>query len=365
MELLEIIRKAQTGPDQKRTEYCKKLFDMYKEFIIKQFLIYSPYTEKEKTIEFITTLALEFYSVIKNKFRNFKVKKQYTREKPEEHLWKYFQTVTDSTIDRALIHLSHNEENQAIRNKAGEMIKKKYRDQIEALISGRVRNSATPGAEQLKGFELEEFWENETKRLVDRFYNDKFAKITIHFEKDNSNSIFRNYVEKAVKNFLTDYYRGKSVKKMRRLLLYRDDLPETLFTTLRDLKGHGNLFYYKKKQDSLSIRDIHKALMVIKSLNLPGKQVREVDHIFKKSRKRAEYQRIIDNIGAYISEKCRDEMCENRLTPRIIKILLYSGDSVMKNKLSFSEKEITLAGKRLEKCVICLDIDGREVFYRN
>ena len=153
---------------------------------------------------------------------------------------------------------------------------------------------------------------------------------------------------------------------MRRLVLYKDDLPEQLFEILKNIKGHGNIFYYKKKQDCLSIRDIHKAFSVIKKdLNIPECWVKDIDRNLKRSRKRAEYQRILDNIVEYLAEKCRVENCEHKLTPRIIKILLYTGDPVMQKRLFISEDENTLAGKRLETCVSCLKIESNAVFYRD
>lgn len=362
MELIEIIKKAQSNFIDERTLYCRKLFDIYKDFIIRQFAIYSPYTDQQEKQNFVTSLTCDFFQIIKHRFSNFKLKKQYLQEEPEVHLLHYFKTIVDSILDRSLIRIYLKGENEKIQKAAGNYLEEKYSTLVKFLIADRVKNCETSATRQLDGFALEEYWDEEIQKLFSRFFKDKFHKIIDYFEKDNSNAIFRNYVEKAVRNFLMDYLRSRRVKIMRRLVLYKDDLPGKLFETLQNLEGHGNLFYYKKKQDCLSIRDINKAISVIKGLDMPDQFIKNIDLIFWKSRKSAEYQRIIDNILAYLARECRDPKCANKLTRRIIKILLNHGDAVMKKRLSITEAEIVRAGSQLERCVNCLGINRNDFF---
>ncbi|MBN2736652.1 MAG: hypothetical protein JXR70_06695 [Spirochaetales bacterium] len=173
-------------------------------------------------------------------------------------------------------------------------------------------------------------------------------------------------MERSLKNFIQDYFRGKSVKQMRRVILYKEELPEDLFIYLMNIKAHGNLFYYKKKSNSLSIRDTKKAMAVIKELDFPSLITEEFEELLKLATKRAEYQRIIDNIRNYITEKCLDQSCKMGVNPKIIIILLYAGDHVMKKRLKIKEYQIEKAKENLRNCVKCLGIDFNSVdnFYR-
>lgn len=356
MDLDEIVKEAQSGNRKKREKYTLKLFELYKEYFLKLFTIHSPYKSETDTINFASDLLDGLLLIMEKKMSNFRLKKAYVKDELEDHLWTYLGTIADAILDRSLLILTSAGKKDDVRVEAERVIKEKYRQRIYDLFSHNLNKSETGATLKLSGFELENFLEKECLKLTGRFLNEKFLKLVASF-KNHDRAIFRNYLESAINNFFIDYIREENVKTMRRLSIYRDDLPDELFDHLKNLKGYGHLFYYKKKYDCLSIRDTGKALSVIKSLGLSEEDFEDIRLIFKNSGKRAEYQRIIDNITAYIRDNCTDEQCGNTLKPKQIKILLYINDYVMQKLLEHTEQEIEKARDRLKKCVVCLDID--------
>lgn len=362
MNLIEVVKKAQQGSYKSRQKYVRELFDRYKEYFFKRFRGFSPYQNKNDTIEFAADLGNELLEKIEKSITNFKLKSFYSKEELDHHLWIYLSTIADSVVDRTLLILHTKGKTGRLRQDAFHVIRKKYYSLVHDAFSELLQNTETSAAGSMSGFELEEFLEKECIRLTDSFFSTKFEKIVANFEK-NDRAIFRNYLRAALDNHCIDYRRGENVKKMRRLTLYRDDLPEELFNYLKDLKGYGNLFYYKKRYDCLSIRDTGKALSVIHKLGLPEKALEDIRIIFKKSNKRAEYQRVIDNITAYIKKHCSDSRCRNKLSRKSIKILLYMHDYMMQKLLNQTQKEIDEAKERLKECVICLKIEDAQLVH--
>lgn len=357
MSLIEKVKKSQSRNRKTRELYTKELFEFYKEYFFKLFSIHSPFNEEDDTVEFVSDLLTELLEQLGKIMGNFQLKKKYTNDELECHLLAYFETVADSLLDRSLLNFHLEGEDSQLRQKSYNVLSGKYREKIYEIFLTRLNNSGTSRDTKLSGFELDQFLESESRRLTDTFFTKKFSKVILYF-KNHKRAIFRNYIDRAMNNYFIDYMREQNVKKMKRILLYRDDLPDKLFEYLKNVKGYGNLFYYKKKYDCLSIRDTGKALSVIRKLNLPDNAMEDIKIIFNKSGKRAEYQKIIENITAYIESKCTDERCSHRLTPKNIKTLLYISDYVMQKLLKQTEQDIENAKNRLKECVVCLDIKG-------
>lgn len=352
-----MVKNAQLEGHKSKGLYAKKIFDLYKEYFLKQFTIHSPYSDTHETIEFSTKLGTRMFRIIKTKLKNFKLKSSYSGEELDHHLWNYIKTIADSILDRELVILSVNCREKGIQKKARLVIEKKYRGRILNRFSELLQSTGTVETAGMSGFELEEWQQQEIRELTGRFMQTKFTNIINSFEK-KSTAIFSKYLESGINNFCIDYIRQKSARKMKRLVIYRDDLPGLLFEQLKDLKGYGTLFYYKKKYDCLTIRDTGKALSVIKKQDFPGLVFEDIKDLFRKCGRRAEYQRIIDNVTAYIKENCGDPKCSSRLLPKHIKALLYINDYVMQKLLKQTEKDIEKAKKRLENCVSCMGIQG-------
>lgn len=355
MQAVKLIKSSQYGSRKKRAESATVLYELYEESCLKQFRIYSPYENEGRTRDFVSDLGAELLEIIKKKIKNFKLKSEYSPEETESRLWHYFQTIGESILDKKLLNINMEGKTEQLRKKAAELLKNRYRGEVYDSFYQLIQSREEQDSSGRNGYEQEKFIDEESRRLTELFFHKKFDKITTYF-KSHPRAIYRNYLESTLKNFLIDYTRGANVKKMRRLTLYSEDLPESLFEKLKNLQGHGNLFYYVKKSDSLTIRDTNKALLVIKSFNLPGEAFEQIKEIFKKSKQRAEYQRIIDNITSYIKRECLDPQCRDKLSPKNIKVLLYISDSVMKKLLKYTERDIEKARKRLKSCVECLEI---------
>lgn len=355
MKVIKLITSSQCGGRKKREESATTLYELYEESCLKRFRIYSPYEVERSTRDFVSDLGAELLEIIKKKMKNFKLKSEYSPEELERRLWHYFQTIAESLLDKKLLIISMEGKTEPLKERAAELLKDRYRGEVYNRFVQLLQSREEQASSGRPAFEQETFIIEESRRLTELFFSSKFSKITTYF-KNHPRAIYRNYLESTLKNFMIDYTRGANVKRMRRLTLYRDDLPERLFEELKNLKGHGNLFYYVKKSDSLTIRDTNKALLVIKGFNLPGEALAHIKEIFKKSKQRAEYQRIIDNITAYIKKECLDPQCRDKLSPKNIKVLLYITDSVMKKLLKYRERDIEKAKKRLKSCVECLEI---------
>ena len=245
MNLISIVRGAQNKNNQE--PFLKELFNLFKDYIIKQFIINTPFEDKNKKKEYVSNLVIEFISILKKRFYNFKLKPHYSNHELQEHLWAYFQSILDSIIDRSLVIISFKVSSKKIQQKAYELLLKRYQDLIKCHITQQVQTNELDEIKNMTAYELEIFWDKEILLITENFVKNKFFKLMNLFEKENSTAIFRNYLEQSIKNYLIDYYRGKNVKKMRRLVLYQDDLPKSIFSKLKNLQGHGNLFYYKKK----------------------------------------------------------------------------------------------------------------------
>lgn len=362
MDLIELVRKIQQGERTKKHLYVKKLFDLYKDYFLKQFTIYCPYSTSEDKVRFTVNLGNELFGTIADSFKSFKLKSNYSREELDSHLWKYLKTIADALLDRSLVTLCAGGP-AGLKEQARSMVFKKYRSRTEVRFNELLQHYETDKTRLKNSFELEEQVEQESRKLTGAFFETRFPKIITYFEK-HPHAIFRKYFEAAIQNFFIDYTRETNAKKMKRLTLYRDDLPGSLFDVLKDLKGYGTLFYYKKRYDCLTIRDTGKALSVIKNLGLTGIRMEQIRRLFKKSGVRAEYQRVIDNMTGHIKEHCRRDSCPDRLLPKYIKALLYMNDYVMQKIIRFTEKTVNEAKRRLETCITCLDIKAADFLSR-
>lgn len=356
MNIIKLIANIQSPCSETSAKYIEMVCRMCEGYLLKRYLSHSPYDSRTESLNFASTLCREAFTIIGREIIKFKLKSYHRSRQLEIHLWRYLQTVADSTLDRALLTIYTNEAGNEIGERAFKGLREKYCERIRACFSERLSNVETVKSCGLNGFELEDFLAKESLELTGKFFKSKFSKVVANFNNERT-AIFRNYLESALNNFFIDYLRGENIKRRRRVIIYRRELPGELFEQLKTLEGYGNLFYYKKRYDCLSIRDIEKALQVLKKLRLPESTLCEMRNILRQKNRQAEYQRTIDNLTGYIREHCPNNRCLSRLLPKYVKTLLYIDDRIMLNNLKCKESHIKEGRRRLKNCLTCLKVE--------